>query len=65
MKQKIIYAVIVIVSMHLPASSKECAKIFQRVMPEKTLKLVEKPAVAAEEISHLPVSVFSKLIFNL
>ncbi|HTE10587.1 MAG TPA: hypothetical protein VK645_06445 [Chitinophagaceae bacterium] len=65
MKQKIIYAVIVVVSMHLPASSKECAKIFLRTMPEKTRKVVEKPAVAAEEISHLPVSVFSKLVFKL
>ena len=65
MKQKIICAVIVIVSMHLPASSKECAKIFQRMVPEKALKVVEKPAVAAEEASHLPVSVFSKLVFNL
>ena len=65
MKQKIIYIVLLIVCMYFPASSKECGKVLQTVLPVRAMELATKPASAAEQVSSLPVSLFSKLICKL
>ena len=65
MKQKMIYIVLLIVSMYLPASSNECSKIFQKIVPAGILQVAKKPSAAVEEINSLPVSPFSKLLINL
>ena len=65
MKQKIIYIVLLIVCMYFPASSRECGKVLQTVLPAGALDLAKKSANAAEPVSNLPVSLFSKLIVKL
>ena len=65
MKQKIIYIVLVVVSMHLSASPKECGTCFHRVVTKNVSVVKEKPAVATEGISSLPASPFSRSLFNL
>ncbi|MEO5681410.1 MAG: hypothetical protein ABIQ88_02150 [Chitinophagaceae bacterium] len=66
MKQKTIYIVLVIISMYLPASSNECGKITQAVIIENMEETaVQATAVSAEETDVLPVSPFSRLLFNL
>ncbi len=66
MKQKIIYTVLLIVCMYFPASSRECGEAVQTVaVVVDNINLAKKPAIAAEQASSLPVSLFSKLIYKL
>ena len=65
MKQKIIYIVLLVTGMYLPASSNECGKVVQTVLTENVPETKEKPSVAAEDVFNLPVSPFSRLLFNL
>jgi hypothetical protein len=68
MKQKIIYFVLLVIAMYLPASSKECAKILKCVVTESLVQMKEKarPEVSVvKDEAALPVSPFSRLLFNL
>ncbi|MEP6748018.1 MAG: hypothetical protein ABJB86_09850 [Bacteroidota bacterium] len=67
MKQKIIYVVLFVAAMYLPASSKECAKVIKCGVTENLVQTKEKIAPAASEMQEagLPVSPFSRLLFNL
>jgi len=65
MKQKLIYFVILIAAMNLPADSKECGKpsccpLIVNAVPEKG-----KTVVKIEEMDAVPASPFSRLLFNL
>lgn len=66
MKHKIIYIVLLTVTIQLPASSNECGKITQAAITENPVDAASKlqPATV-EETSMLPVSPFSRLLFNL
>ena len=66
MKQKMIYLVLLLAAMYLPASSRECGKVSKCTIGESA---VPQPA---KKISHevmeeaaLPVSPFGRLPFNL
>jgi hypothetical protein len=65
MKQKLIYTVLLIMAMYLPASSKECAKVFKQAAAENLLPVKQESSVETEEITGLPASPFSQLLFNL
>ena len=68
MKQKIIYIVLFIAAMYLPASSKECAKVIKCAVTESLVQIKAKVAPGASEVqeaSASPVSPFSRLLFNL
>ncbi len=66
MKHKIIYIVLLTVTIQLPASSNECGKITQAAITENPADDTAKSqADATGEISMLPVSPFSRLLFNL
>jgi hypothetical protein len=65
MKQKLIYTVLLIIAMYLPASSKECAKVFKQAAAGNTLPVKQKASVETGEITALPASPFSRLLFNL
>jgi len=65
MKQKIIYIVLLIVCMYFPATSRECGKVLQSVVPANALAMIKKPMASAEPDSNLPVSLFSKLLLKL
>jgi hypothetical protein len=65
MKQKIIYIVFFTAAIYLPASSKECGKLFNCAVKESLLKEKEKAAAESEEMSSLPASPFSKLLLKL
>jgi hypothetical protein len=66
MKHKIIYLVLLTVTIQLPASSKECGKISQAAILENAADSTLKPPdVAAAQSSMLPASPFSRLLFNL
>ena len=63
MKQKIVYIVLLVAGLYLPASSKECAKCFKPAVTAVTIQV--KVKVVEEEVVGLPVSPFSRLFFNL
>ena len=66
MKQKLIYVVLLVACIYMPASSKECGKVCVVMEIEKKAPVViEKPTTAAEELVSLPASPFSKVLFNL
>lgn len=66
MKHKIIYLVLLTVTIQLPASSNECGKVSQVAITENPAEITTKSQPAAtEETSMLPVSPFSRLLFNL
>jgi len=64
MKQKLIYTVLLIMAVYLPASSKECAKVFKQATVENLLPVKQESSVD-KEITGLPASPFSSLLFNL
>jgi hypothetical protein len=64
MKQKIVYTVLLVAAMYFPASSKECAKICcAGVTAKNTVQVKQAVPVETEEISALPASPFSRLLF--
>jgi hypothetical protein len=66
MKHKIIYLVLLTVTIQLPASSNECGKISQAAIIENAADSVLKsPDATAAQSSVLPASPFSRLLFNL
>jgi hypothetical protein len=65
MKQKIIYLVLLVTAMYLPASSKECAKVFKCVGTESVIQVPKKTSFEINEEAALPVSPFNRLLFNL
>ncbi len=64
MKQKIVYIVLLVAGLYLPASSKECAKCLKPAVPERNMPVRLKVNIVEEEVVSLPVSPFSRL-FNL
>jgi len=65
MKQKLIYLVLVMTVMNLPASSRECGKLSCCPLTQSTVVEKAKPVVAIDEPDMLAVSPFSRLLFNL
>ena len=65
MKQKIVYIVLLAVALYLPASSKECVKVFKHAVTEKLLQVKEKATDETAEINSMPASPFSGLLLKL
>ncbi|MFT3935008.1 MAG: hypothetical protein QM726_15385 [Chitinophagaceae bacterium] len=66
MKQKLIYIVLVLASMHLPSSSKECGKLLMvNGNAEKEAVQKEEPAAEADDLSALPASPLTRSFINL
>jgi hypothetical protein len=65
MKQKLIYSIVLVVAVYLPAASKECGKICRPAVMATALQEKQKPGIGTEEITALPASPFSRLLFNL
>ena len=66
MKQKLIYCVLVIACIYMPAASKECGKVCIGVETEKKAPVViETPTLGVEDLSSVPASPFIKTLFNL
>lgn len=65
MKQKIIYIVLLTAGIYIPASSRECGKVITTGLNATAAVLANKPAIAEEPASNLPVSLFSKLLFKM
>jgi len=66
MKQKLIYTVLLVAAVYMPAASKECGKLMPCVIvPENQLQVKETPADNGVEVSALPLSPFSRLLFNM
>jgi len=65
MKQKMIYIVLLMIAIQLPASSKECGKVLNCAVTESLLRAREKTSVVVEEPGVLSASPFSRLLFNL
>jgi len=68
MKQKMVYIVLLVAGIYLPAPSKECGKVcpgveMKQVAPAQVVQ--KKPAVAAEDISSIPASPLTRAAFNL
>jgi hypothetical protein len=65
MKQKLIYLVILLAAMNLPADSRECGKLIHCPMAGAMAPVKAKTVVKIEETDIAPASPFSRLLFNL
>ena len=67
MKHKIIYIVLLTVTIQLPASSNECGKITQAAITENPVvdAGTRTKEAATDDTCILPVSPLSRLFFNL
>jgi hypothetical protein len=65
MKQKMLYIVLLVVTINLPAPSKECIKT--AVCPLKVLPGIKAKTIIPqeEETAMLPVAPFSRMLFDL
>ncbi len=65
MKQNLIYLVLVMIVMNLPASSRECGKPSHCPLLQNAVPAKEKTVVKMDEPDVLVASPFSRLLFNL
>ncbi len=65
MKQKMIYAVLLLIAVNLPHSSKECARALScSAKPQQPVPAKQLPA-EAEDQEAIAATPFSRLVFNL
>ena len=65
MKQKLIYAVLIVACIYMPAASKECGKVCIVTGVKTELPAKDKIMVETEELDSLPVSPFVSTLINM